>query len=478
MPADTPPPTPHIPEQTDAYVGRIKSIVGPIVHIEIETTTLPDMAEILTHQDDPSIKLEVFSYSGNLIQTLSLSDTTKLYRNMPIITTKKPILIPVGTKILGRAMNIFGIEEDSKGPIVGDQYLPIYSKSPSFNVLKNSTEVLETGIKVIDFTAPFLKGGKIGFIGGAGVGKTVLISELIHNITQANSSSGSKGVSVFAGIGERIREGQELLVHLEKTKVLPQIALILGQMGENAAIRFRVAAAATTIAEHFRDTEKKDVLFFIDNIYRYVQAGNEVSTLTGNIPSEQGYQATLQTELASLEERLVSTINAAITSIQTIYVPADDLTDPGVYSLISYLDSVVILSRSVAQLGIYPAVDILQSSSSLLSIPAIIGTEHYNLITLFRQVIDRYNQLSRIVAILGDSELSTKDQIIFNRAKRLINYLTQPFFVAEEQSGRKGVAVPRATVLQDIRAILDGKVDAVPEEKLLYIGSLADAKLV
>jgi len=431
------------------------------------------MAEILTFQDDPSIKLEVFSYSGNLIQTLSLSDTTKLYRNMPIITTKKPILIPVGTKILGRAMDIFGNQEDSKGPIEGNEYLPIYSQAPTFNVLKNSTEVLETGIKVIDFAAPFLKGGKIGFIGGAGVGKTVLISELIHNITQR-----TQGVSVFAGIGERIREGQELLEHLEKTKVLPQISLILGQMGENAAIRFRVAAAATTIAEHFRDTEKKDVLFFIDNIYRYVQAGNEVSTLTGNIPSEQGYQATLQTELANLEERLVSTLNAAITSIQTIYVPADDLTDPAVYSLISYLDSVVILSRSVAQLGIYPAVDILQSSSSLLSIPGIIGQEHYNLITLFRQVIDRYNQLSRIVAILGDSELSTKDQIIFNRAKRLINYLTQPFFVAEEQSGRKGVAVPRATVLQDIRAILDGKVDSVPEEKLLYIGSLADAKLL
>ena len=392
---------------------------------------------------------------------------------MAIITTKKPILIPVGSKVLGRAMDIFGVEEDSKGAIVGDDYLPIYSKAPIFNTLKNLTEVLETGIKVIDFSSPFLKVGKIGFIGGAGVGKTVLISELIHNITQTQ-----KGVSVFAGIGERIREGQELLTNLEEAKVLSQITLILGQMGSNAAVRFRVASAATTIAEYFRDVEKKDVLFFIDNIYRFVQAGNEVSTLTGNIPSEQGYQATLQTELANIEERLVTTINGAITSIQTIYVPADDLTDPGVYSLISYLDSVVVLSRSVAQLGLYPAVDILQSSSSLQSMPAFIGQEHYNLITAFRQVIDRYNQLSRIVAILGNSELSTQDQTIFSRAKRLTNYLTQPFFVTEGQTGRKGAFVPRKTVLADVRMILEGKLDNVPEEKLLYIGSLADAKLV
>lgn len=392
---------------------------------------------------------------------------------MAIFTTKNSLLIPVGSKTLGRVMNLFGEEEDGKGKINYDQLLPIYSRTPTFNILKGSTQVLETGIKIIDFVAPFLKGGKIGFVGGAGVGKTVLISELIHNITSATA-----GVAIFAGIGERTREGQELAENLASSKVLDKVTLIFGQMGENAAIRFRVATAAAAIAEYFRDVEKKDVLFFIDNIYRFVQAGNEVSTLLGTIPSEQGYQATLQTELGGLEERLVSTVNGTITSIQTVYVPSDDLTDPGVSSLISYLDSIVTLSRSVAQTGHYPAVDLLQSSSSILSVQSIIGEKHHSLITEFQQLINRYDQLSRIVAILGTAELTTKDQMVYNRAKRMINYLTQPFFVTQDQTGRKGVYVPKEQMLGDVELILNGRLDEVPEDRLLYIGSLKEAGIL
>ena len=455
------------------YIGTIKAVRGQIVEIDVQSEYTPEISEILTSSDDPSVRLEVYSYNGSTLFCLSLSETNKLHRNISVITTGNPLRIPVGLKTLGRAMNLFGEPEDNKGQIEAETQVPIYSKSPSLNVLQESTEMLETGIKAIDFSCPFLKGGKIGFIGGAGVGKTVLISELIHNIT-----SNSQGVSVFAGIGERVREGQELLESLEESKVLANVTLILGQMGENAAIRFRVANAAAALAEYFRDINKKDVLFFIDNIYRFVQAGNEVATLLGTIPSEQGYQATLQTELGNLEERLVSTINGSITSIQTVYVPADDISDPGVYSLISYLDSSVILSRSVAQLGLYPAIELSQSSSSLLSVPGLIGEDHYNLFPRFQQVLNRYNELSRIAAILGVSELSGQDQVIFSRAKRLMNYLTQPFFVTESQTGRSGVFVKRDQTIGDIGLILDGKLDTVPEEKLLYIGSLKDAGLI
>ncbi len=454
------------------YIGRIRSVNGQIIKIELGGEDQPELGEVLTTKEDPSIRMEVYSFAGNIVNCLSISEPSKTYRNMTVISTGNPLLIPVGSKVLGRVMNLFGGDEDGKGQITADRYMPIYSNAPTFNVLQSSTQILETGIKAIDFVSPFIKGGKVGFVGGAGVGKTVLVSELIHNITNS-----TQGVAVFAGVGERTREGHELAENLDISKVLDKVALIFGQMGENAAVRFRVASAAASIAEYFRDVEKRDVLFFIDNIYRFVQAGNEVSTLLGTIPSEQGYQATLQTELGALEERLVSTVNASITSIQTIYVPSDDLTDPGVSSLISYLDSIITLSRSVAQLGLYPAVDLLQSSSSVLSISAIIGEQHYNLITQFQQLINRYNQLSRIVAILGTSELSARDQISFNRAKRLTNYLTQPFFVTQDQTGRKGVFVPKQQTLDDIQLILTGKMDNMPEDKFLYIGSLKDAHL-
>ncbi|OGE31632.1 F0F1 ATP synthase subunit beta [Candidatus Daviesbacteria bacterium RIFCSPHIGHO2_01_FULL_44_29] len=463
---------PRFSRGTTVTVGRVSSVKGHIVEVEIEEDYLPLLAEILTSKENPGVRLEVYAFSDNAIYALLLTEPFDIYRNMEIVTTGQPLTIPVGPKILGRAINLFGEPEDDKGPLEADTSIPIYSPAPTFNVLKNTSEILETGIKALDFVSPFLKGGKIGFVGGAGVGKTVLITEIIHNITQQ-----SQGISIFAGIGERIREGQELYQRLEDSKTLSNTSLVLGQMNENAAIRFRIASAAVAIAEYFRDVQKKDVLFFIDNIYRFIQAGNEVATLLGTIPSEQGYQATLQTELANLEERLISTINGSITSIQTIYVPSDELTDPGVTSAISYLDSVIVLSRSIAQLGIYPPVDLQQSSSSILS-TAFIGEEHHNVLGEFQGVLSRYNQLSRIVAIIGESELSNEDRQIFARAKRLVNYMTQPFFVTESQTGKAAKYVKRLDTVSDVRAIIDGKLDQVPEEKLLNIGSLKDAGLL
>ncbi len=455
------------------YVGKVKSVSGQVVEIEVESTQQPGLADILSSYEDPSIKLEVYSYTDTIIQCLSLSEVSKIYRNMPVFNTKLSLTIPVGTGTLGRVMNLFGEEQDGGGPIKADVRKEIYGSAPLFNSLTAQPQILETGIKVIDFIAPFLKGGKIGLIGGAGVGKTVLITELIHNISQNEA-----GVSVFAGVGERVREGHELVASLHASNTLKNISLIFGQMGENPVIRFRVASAAATIAEYFRDEEKKSVLFFIDNIYRFVQAGNEISTIMGQIPSEQGYQASLQTELGSVQERLVSTVNGAITTIQTVFIPSDDLTDAGVAGIMSYLDSVITLSRSSAQIGLYPAVDLLQSTSSLLSNALVIGQAHYNCITQFQQAILRYNELQRIVAILGEEELSAEDQITYSRAKKLINYMTQPLFVSTAQTGKEGKYVPRQTVIQDINLILSGKLDQLDEEKFLYIGSLKDAGLI
>lgn len=457
----------------DNYVGKVKSVSGQIVKIAVEGSVLPGLAEILTNQKDPGIQLEVYSYADMDVFCLSLTDVSRIYRNMPIHNTTSQLTIPVGLPTLGRVMNLFGQEEDGKGPIKSAVKLPIYDRAPTFNVLKSTTELLNTGIKVIDFVAPFVKGGKIGLIGGAGVGKTVLINELLRNIVSSSNS-----VGVFAGVGERVREGHELYEELEKSKILPKISLIFGQMGENPAIRFRVASAAATLGEYFRDEEKKDVLFFIDNIYRFVQAGNELATLLGQIPSEQGYQSTLQTELASIQERLISTVNGSITTMQTVYIPSDDLSDAGVASIMSYLDSTITLSRAVSQLGLYPAVDLLQSSSSVLASPAIIGKDHYDLVTNFQQILTRYNQLQRIVAILGEAELSAQDQQIYGRAKRLVNYMTQPLFVTESQTGKKGQYVERLTTINDIKIILSGQVDKVDAEKFLYIGSLKSAKLI
>lgn len=461
----------NLPQSKKSPVtGVIRSVNFAIAEVELESETSPVFYEALTSPEDPTVCLEVFSQNKNVISCLILSNPTKLYRGMKIVGTGSNISIYIGPEILGRAVNVFGAPQDSGKEIARHNKYSIYSVTPSLNTVKASLDVLETGIKAIDFMTPILKGGKVGFIGGAGVGKTILITELLHNITLRHN-----GVSVFAGVGERIREGQELYQRLAESKVLERTAIVLGMMNENAGVRFRVALAATKIAEYFRDLEKKDVLFFIDNMYRFVQAGNEVSTLLGTIPSEQAYQATLQTELSQLEDRLISTDSGSITSIQTVYVPADELTDPGVNAIMSFLDTVLVLSRSVAQHNLYPPMDLYQSSTSTLK-RSIVGSEHFEVATEFQKLLSHYETLSHIVAIVGESELSTEDRILFNRTKKVINYLTQPFFMTERQTGKKGVYVPRNVTVREIGLILSGKLDQIPAEKFLYVGSLNEIK--
>ena len=470
-PAPSPAPSPKLssPEIINSAVkGKIASIKGQIADIEIESKDLPSLYEILTCPTEPGVYLEVFYQSQDISSCLILSNPTKLYRGMSLVGTGSDLKVPADEAVLGRIINLFGEPLDGGKEISTPNRVSIYSKTPTISTLKSSYQILETGLKAIDFLTPILRGGKVGFIGGAGVGKTILITEILHNIT-----TNHEGVSVFAGVGERIREGQELYQRLAESKVLDKTVMLLGQMNENAAIRFRIALAAAAIAEYFRDQKKTDVLFFIDNMFRFVQAGNEVSTLLGTIPSEQAYQATLQTEISSLEDRLIATENGSITSLQTIYVPSDEVTDAGVTAIMSFLDTAVVLSRTVAQQGLYPPVDIFQSSSSTLS-RNLIGEEHFNTLTNFQQMLDRYNRLSHIVAIVGESEISSDDQIVFNRVKKVVNYLTQPFFTTENQTGRKGVYVPRDTTVRDIRGILDGEYDEVPAEKFLYVGSLKD----
>ena len=456
--------------KSEQIYGTMIAVTGQVAQIQIDSDKFPAPNEILISPQDPTVRIEVFFQTGNTIFGLVLSNPTKLYRSMSIIGSGYPLSVPVDKAVLGRAINLFGMAQDGKGPLPAGVKMPIYSKAPPLSTIKPTNKLLQTGIKAIDFLAPLTFGSKVGFAGGAGVGKTILMTELLHNITLQY-----QGLSVFAGVGERIREGQELYQRLNEAKVMAQTTIILGQMNENAAIRFRVALAAVTIAEYFRDNFKKDVLFFMDNMFRYVQAGSEVATLLGTIPSEQAYQATMQSEVASLEDRLFSNQNGSITSIQTIYLPSDEISDAAVSTIMSFMDTVIVLSRTVAQSGLYPPLDLTLSSSSALSIN-VVGAEHYQVVTQFRQYLDRYNKLSHIVAIVGESELSANDQIIYNRSRKIINYLTQPFSVTELQSGKKGAYVPRVTTISDIKLILSGKLDNAPAEKLLFIGSLNDIK--
>jgi F-type H+/Na+-transporting ATPase subunit beta len=472
-PADQTGPEQPLGKESEAakVTGKIIRVQGQIARIRIESETMPISNEVLTSEEDPSVKLEVYYQTRTTADCLILSSPQKIYRGMKVYGLGTNLKIPTSDELLGRVINLFGEVQDGGKPFASQEVSSIYGKTPSLNTLKSKLEVMETGIKVIDFITPFLQGGKIGFIGGAGVGKTILITELMHNITIKH-----KGVSVFAGVGERIREGQELYQRLQESKVLDSTTLVLGQMNENATVRFRVALAAATIAEYYRDNGR-DVLFFVDNMYRFVQAGNEVSTLLGTIPSEQAYQATLQTEISSLEDRLISTQNGSITSVQTVYVPSDELADPGVSAIMSFLDTSIVLSRTVAQKGIYPPIDIFESSSSSLS-KSVIGAEHVAVLREVEQMLDIYKRLSHIVAIIGESELSNEDRLLYNRTLKIINYFSQPFFVTELQTGRKGVFVPRQTVIEDIKTIITGKIDQLPPEALLYIGSLKDAKLI
>lgn len=462
-------------KNVNKFTGFVRSVLGQVVEVEYEGDYRPSFFEVLTSPANDKIKLEVYAYgSANTVLCMSLTPKSWLMRDMKIVTTANPLTLPMGKDILGRIMNLFGEPQDGRGEIKKTAYNPIYTNATSFSNVKTTAEVLETGIKFIDFFTPFLRGGKIGFVGGAGVGKTVLMTELIRNIAMAGKH---EGVSMFAGIGERIREGHELWISLEKAKVLDKVALIMGMMNENAVVRMRIASAATTLAEYFRDQEKRDVLFFVDNVYRFIQAGSEVGTLTGAIPSELGYQSTLESEISNFENRLVPTEDAAITSVQTVYVPADELSDVGVSTIMAHLDTVVILSRQIASMGRYPAIDPIKSSSSALS-KNIIGEEHYEVATQARAMLNEHERLSRIVAIVGESELSPADQLTYQRAKKILNYVTQQMFTTSVQTGKEGAFVAREQTITDMKTIVTGGVDKVPAESLRYIGSLRDAKLI
>ncbi|MCL4338536.1 F0F1 ATP synthase subunit beta [Patescibacteria group bacterium] len=456
------------------FAGRVKSVHGQIVEVEFDdNSNLPKLYDILTSPENSKIRLEVYAFpTDQTLNCLSLTKRHLLYRNMPIESTGNPLTIPVGKNILGRVFNIYGEPQDNKGPINDDIRLPIFAKEKGASKIRTQSEIIESGIKVLDFFVPFIKGGKIGFVGGAGVGKTVLMTELIRNITYQH-----EGVALFAGIGERIREGHELMKALEESKVISRVALLFGQMNENSIIRFRIAWAAATIAEYFRDVDKKDVLLFADNIYRFIQAGSEVSAILGAIPSELGYQATLETEISNFENRLIGTESGSITSCQNIYVPADELTDIAVVAIISHLDGAVILSRAVASKGYYPSVDILLSSASTLN-PTVVGDFHYKTATQAIETLHNYQRLARIVAIIGESELSPLDQLIYRRAKKVVNYMTQPFFTTQAQSGKQGVSVPREQTIHDVDIILSGKLDDVVAEELMNIGGLQESGLL
>lgn len=453
-------------------MGIIIGIQNQIIEIEFKDQP-PNIHDVLVLEIDKNVKMEVLRSSGdNSYYCLSLSSTDKLSRGLHVINTRKPIMIPVGKGILGRVMNIFGDPIDGKGEIVKEEEIPIYTEGLNYNAITQHKEILETGIKAIDFFSPVAKGGKIGLFGGAGVGKTLLLTEIIHNFIVLNKG---KGVSVFAGVGERIREGQELYETLAEKKVLPFVSLILGTMGENPAIRFLTGFTAVAIAEYFRDSLKKDVLFFIDNVFRFAQAGNELSVLTNTIPSEDGYQATLTSEMASFHERLVSSLNNSITSIEAIYIPNDDILDQGVQAIFPYLDSSVVLSRTIYQEGILPAVDLLASNSVNLN-PETIGELHYEVSLKALNLLKQATALDRIASLVGESELSPSDQLIYERARKLRNYMTQNFFVAENQTGRKGAYVSRETTVADVNDLLNGKYDDLTDDKFSFIGSITDIK--
>jgi len=452
--------------------GKVISIKGQIIEIEF-LEDKPRIYDVLTSKEDPSIKMEIYtSASPTSFFCLALTNTNRLHHGSIVIDTGQPIKIPVGAEMLGRVIDTLGNPEDGLGATKTKETRPIIAKDVTFANSSIPKELLETGIKTIDFFTPLVKGGKAGLFGGAGVGKTVIISEIIHNLVILNPE---KNVSVFTGVGERTREGEELFSTLKESKVMQGVTLIYGSMGVNAALRFRTAFTGVTLAEYYRDTLEKDVLFFIDNVFRFAQSGYELSTLMNSIPSEGGYQATLTSEMASFHERLVSTYKNSITTFEAIYVPADDLTDSGVQAIFPYLDSGIILSRSVYQEGRFPAIDILSSNSSALN-PDTIGQVHYDTALEAQTLLKKATSLERIVSLIGESELSTDDQLAYKRSKMLKNYMTQNFTVVENQTEKKGVYVPMKETVSDIRAILDGRTDKLQAEDLLYIATLKDVE--
>lgn len=450
--------------------GKVVSVKGQIIEAEF-LDDKPRIHDVLVAKDDETIKMEVYtSASPNSFFCLALTAVTGLHHGSVLISTEQPIKIPVGPEMLGRVVDSIGQAQDGMGDINAKETRPIIAKDVSFANVNIPHELLETGIKVVDFFTPIVKGGKVGLFGGAGVGKTVIISEIIHNLVILNPE---QNVSVFTGVGERTREGEELFATLIESKVMQGVSLIYGSMGENPALRFRTAFTGVTLAEYYRDSMGKDVLFFIDNIFRFAQSGYELSTLMNAIPSEGGYQSTLTSEMASFHERLVSTHKNAITTFEAIYVPADDLTDAGVQAIFPYLDSNLILSRAVYQEGRFPAIDILASNSSALN-PDTVGEIHYQTAVDAQALLKRAVALDRIVSLIGESELSAEDQKIYKRAKMLKNFMSQNFTVVEAQTEKKGAFVKVPDTVKDVRAILDGYVDDLAPEDLMYIGTLKD----
>ncbi|MES2023553.1 MAG: F0F1 ATP synthase subunit beta [Patescibacteria group bacterium] len=447
--------------------GKIKRIIGPVVDVEF-TENVPDIYSALeVMKGDKVIVLEVEQHiGGNTVRAVAMDSTDGLARGMEVVDTGSPISVPVGKGTLGRIFNVLGEAIDDGGGVNSQKTSPIHRKAPDFVSQSTKVEILETGIKVIDLICPVLKGGKVGLFGGAGVGKTVVIQELIHNI-----ASNHGGYSVFAGVGERTREGNDLYHEMKDSKVLDKVAMVFGQMNEPPGARLRVALSGLTMAEHFRDEEGKDVLFFIDNIFRFTQAGSEVSALLGRIPSAVGYQPTLATEMGNLQERITSTDKGSVTSVQAVYVPADDLTDPAPATTFSHLDSTVVLNRSLSEIGIYPAVDPLDSSSTILD-PHIVGKEHYEVAREVQRILQRYKDLQDIIAILGMEELSEEDKQLVVRARKIQKFLSQPFFVAEQFTGAEGKYVPLAETIRSFREILDGKHDDKPEGEFYMKGAL------
>ncbi len=452
--------------------GLISQIIGPVIDVEFQQGELPEIYNALkiTKDDGTVVTAEVQQMLGsNKVRTVAMSSTDGLRRGMKVIDTKDSIKIPVGKPILGRILNVIGEPVDELGPIETQDYLPIHRESPKLIDQNTDIEILETGIKAIDLLQPYQKGGKIGLFGGAGVGKTVLIMELIHNIALEHS-----GVSVFGGVGERTREGNDLWNEMKESEVLDKVALIYGQMNEPPGARMRVGLSALTAAEYFRDFSKQDVLLFIDNIFRFTQAGSEVSALLGRMPSAVGYQPTLATEMGELQERITSTKDGSITSVQAIYVPADDLTDPAPATTFSHLDASTVLSRQIASLGIYPAVDPLASNSRVLD-PNIIGEEHYNITRHVLEILQKYKELQDIIAILGMDELSEEDKEIVNRARKIQRFLSQPFFVAEKFSGMEGKYVKLEETIKGFKEIIEGKHDSLPEQAFYMVGTIEEA---
>ncbi len=461
-------------------VGKIVQVIGPVVDVEFEPGKLPGIYNALDVKAK-QVK-DIFSYSERLVlevaqhlgesrvRAIALSSTDGLVRGMEVLDTGAPITIPVGRATLGRIINVIGEPVDKMGPVEAKHHYPIHRPAPSFDEQATKVEILETGIKVVDLLEPYTKGGKTGLFGGAGVGKTVVIMELIRNIAMEHG-----GISVFAGVGERTREGNDLWLEMKESGVIEKTALIYGQMTEPPGSRLRVGLTGLTVAEYFRDEEKQDVLLFIDNIFRFTQAGSEVSALLGRMPSAVGYQPTLGTEMGELQERITSTKTGSITSVQAIYVPADDITDPAPATTFAHLDATTVLSRQLTELGIYPAVDPLASTSRILD-PRIVGEEHYSVARSVQKILQRYKDLQDIIAILGMDELSEEDKLVVARARKIQRFLSQPFFVAEQFTGQPGRYVKLKESIKGFKELIDGKADDLPEQAFYMVGTIEEAR--